>query len=330
MSTSGTSIGNRVVDVISGGIGGGHIDATSRVSEQILNARQPIPVNESALTTVRINGQEITGIWVNKDECLNWRGPIPLEHYAINVDAATVIRKQVAHSYDQVQNISVRYLKPPPLPAPGDLIIRHEADVQLPPAPPIIIRQQAAAVKAPPTLIYREKPPRAPAPVPTQTITIPGRTIEPPPRQVIVERMAAAAPLPQDVVIERWLAYPRQKRQVVHQKAKTTLQPLPAPKNVLIDWESQDQTQVRQQYHFLGVESENPIEYERRHGHELVETNRLPAFVNELNTKLPPGETLAANVSQVEFTLTGDLDALKLVEKSNPSINLKDYFVQRF
>lgn len=143
--------------------------------------------------------------------------------------------------------------------------------------------------------------------MPTQTITIPGRTIEPPPRQVIVERMAAAAPLPQDVVIERWLAYPRQKRQVVHQKAKTTLQALPAPKNVLIDWESQDQTQVRQQYHFLGVESENPIEYERRHGHELVETNRLPAFVNELNTKLPPGETLAANVSQVEFMLTGDL-----------------------
>ena len=125
VSTSGTSIGNRVADVLSGGIGSGHIDATSRISEQILNARQPIPVNESAMTTVRINGQDITGIWVNKDECLNWRGPIPLEHYAINVDAATVIRKQVAHSYDQVQNISVRYLKPPPLPAPGDLIIRY-------------------------------------------------------------------------------------------------------------------------------------------------------------------------------------------------------------
>jgi hypothetical protein len=142
--------------------GGGHFEATSRVSEQILNARQPIAVNESAMTTVRVNGQDITGVWVNKDECLNWRGPIPLEHYAINTDAATVIRKQTAHSYDQVQNISVRYLKPPPLPAPGDLIIRHEADIQLPPAPPIIIRQQAAAVKAPPTLIYREKPPRAP------------------------------------------------------------------------------------------------------------------------------------------------------------------------
>jgi hypothetical protein len=166
--------------------------------------------------------------------------------------------------------------------------------------------------------------------VPTQTITIPGRTIEPPPRQVIVERMAAAAPLPQDVIIERWLAYPRQKRQVVHQKAASVVKALPAPKNVLIDWESHDQTQIRQQYHFLGVENENPVEYERRHGHELVETNRLPAFVNELNTKIPQGEVLAANVSQLEFVLSGDLDALKLVEKSNPNVNLKDYFIQRF
>ena len=146
---------------------------------------------------MRINGQEITGVWVNREECLNWRGPIPLEHYRINTDTATVIRKQQTLTHDQIQNISVRYLKPPPLQAPGDLIIRHEADVQLPPAPPIIIRQQAVAVKAPPTLIYREKPPRMPAPVPAQTITVPGRTIEPPPRQVIVERMAAAAPLPQ-------------------------------------------------------------------------------------------------------------------------------------
>jgi hypothetical protein len=112
-----------------GGGGGSHLEATSRVSEQILNSRQPIAVNESAMTTVRVNGQDIHGIWVNKDECLNWRGPIPLDHYAINTDAATVIRKQTAHSYDQVQNISVRYLKPPPLPSPGDLIIRLENEL---------------------------------------------------------------------------------------------------------------------------------------------------------------------------------------------------------
>ncbi len=123
-------------------------DLISRVATQILDAKAPLPVNETTLQTVRINGQEITGIWVNRDECLNWRGPIPLEHYKINTDSATVIKKHATHSYDQVQNISVRYLKPPPLQTPGDLIIKEEGTVQLPPAPPIIIRQQAAAVRA--------------------------------------------------------------------------------------------------------------------------------------------------------------------------------------
>lgn len=328
ISTGGSNRVSTYVDpIITSGNRSGNIEATSRVSEMILNAKTPIPVNDTALTTVRINGQEITGIWVNREECMNWRGVLPLERYQVNTDSAHVIRKQTSHVYDQIQNISVRYLKPPALPAPGDLIIRHEPDVQLPPAPPIIVRQQAAVVKAPPTLIYREKPPRIPQQVPVQTITIPGATIPPPPRQVIVERMAAAAPLPQDIVIERWLGFPRQKRNVIHQKAVSTLSAPPPPKNVIIDWEAQDHVEMRQQYHFLGVETADPVEYARVHSRELVETNRLPPFVNELNTKIPNGEQLAANVSQIDFILTGDVEALKLVDKNK---NLNDYFVQRF
>ena len=300
----------------------------SRVQEAVLNAKAPIPVNETALTTVRINGQEITGIWVNRDECLNWRGPIPLEQYKINTESATVIKKHATHSYDAVQNISVKYLKPPALQTPGDLIIKEEGTVQLPPAPPIIIRQQAAAVRAAPTLIYREKPPRPPAPIPTQTITIPGRAIDPPPRQVIVERMAAAAQAPQDIIIERWLGYPKLRRNVIHQKGSSTLHTQSAPKNVIIDWETTGHTdRVNQKYHFLGVETADPLEYERRHGHELVDTHKLPSFVSELNSKIPSGEILASNVSQTEFLLTGDVDALKLVDKSK---NLNDYLMHRF
>ena len=303
-------------------------DLISRVQETILNAKSPIPVNETALQTVRINGTEITGIWVNKDECLNWRGPIPLEHYKINTESATVIKKHATHSYDATQNISVRYLKPPPLPAPGDLIIKEEGNVQLPPAPPIIIRQQAAAIRGAPTLVYREKPPRPPAPVPTQTITIPGRTIDPPPRQVIVERMAAAAQAPQDIIIERWLGYPKQRRNIIHQRSTGALHSQAAPKNVIIDWETTGHTdRVNQKYHFLGVETADPLEYERRHGHELVETHKLPSFVNELNAKIPSGEVLASNVMQTEFLLTGDVDALKLVDKNK---NLNDYIMTKF
>ena len=129
------------------------------------------------------------------------------------------------------------------------------------------------------------------------------------------------------MVIERWLGYPRQKRRVVHQKAAQTVSTAPAVKNVIIDWESHDNVELRQQYHFLGVDTADPLEYERRYGRELVETNRLPTFVNELNHKIPQGETLAANVSQVEFLLEGDVDALKLVDKNK---NLSEYFVQRF
>lgn len=308
-------------DMLDGGL--------SRVATAVLNAQTPISVNETAMLTVRINGQDITGVWVNRDECLNWRGPIPIERYAINTDSATIIRKKATHTYEATQNVSVKYLKPPPLQNAGDLIIRHEADVQLPAAPPIIIRQAAAAVKVSPALIYREKPPRQPQPVAAQTISIPGRTIDPPPRQVIVERMAAAAALPQDIIIERWLGYNKQKRNIVHQRAASQHTAAAATKNVLIDWETQGNAEVRQKYHFLGVETADPYDYERRHGHELVETNRLPHYVNDLmrETKLPSGEQLAANVSHVEYILTGDIDALKLVDNKK---NLQDYLLHRF
>ena len=67
---------------------------------------------------ITVNG--VTGVWVNKEECLNWRGPIPLEHYKINQDSnPTIIRKKRATNTEAVQRVFVRFLKPPPLPAPG-------------------------------------------------------------------------------------------------------------------------------------------------------------------------------------------------------------------
>ena len=124
----------------------------SRIQEVILNAKTPVPVNETSTINLKVNGpngpNEIRGIWVNKDECLNWRGPIPLDQYKINLNTADahVIRKHATHSYDQVQNISVKYLKPPKAQSPGDLIIKEEPNVQLPPGPPIIIRQQVKLI----------------------------------------------------------------------------------------------------------------------------------------------------------------------------------------
>jgi len=69
---------------------------STSLQEQIMNATgAPIQIRENATCTVRINGQDITGIWVNREECMNWRGPIPLERYRINTDAETTFIKKV-------------------------------------------------------------------------------------------------------------------------------------------------------------------------------------------------------------------------------------------
>jgi hypothetical protein len=33
---------------------------------------------------VEVNGER--GLWTNKSECINWKGPVPLEKYSINYD----------------------------------------------------------------------------------------------------------------------------------------------------------------------------------------------------------------------------------------------------
>ena len=61
----------------------------SNLAETILNTNEIIPTKETATATVRLNGKEIHGIWMNREECLNWRGLIPLEEYKINTEGPT-------------------------------------------------------------------------------------------------------------------------------------------------------------------------------------------------------------------------------------------------
>ena len=102
------------------------------------------------------------------------------------------------------------------------------------------------------------------------------------------------------------------------------------PKNIIIDWETVHQsTDVKnQKLNFLGIETANPSEFVRRYGNELIDTHKLPSFINELTSKIPNGEVLASNLTQNEFILTGDVDALKLVDQNK--INLNDYLVHKF
>lgn len=56
------------------------------------------------------------------------------EEHKLNVDPnPTVIRKKPTERAKYTQNVSLKYLKPPPPPKPGDITIEQEPDVQVPP-----------------------------------------------------------------------------------------------------------------------------------------------------------------------------------------------------
>ena len=111
--------------------------------------------------------------------------------------------------------------------------------------------------------------------------------------------MAAEVQAPQDVIIERWLGYPKQKRNVIHKRAQSQVNAQPAPRNVIIDWETNGRVErVNQNMKFLGVETADPGEYERRFGHELVDSHRLPSdIVNKL--EVPQGKFLFTQKSLI-------------------------------
>ena len=74
----------------------------SSVEAAILRSRNPIDVNETEEITVL--GQR--GIWANKSEVMNWRGPIPITEYQINEDSnPEVITKQSDQSLVYVQEL---------------------------------------------------------------------------------------------------------------------------------------------------------------------------------------------------------------------------------
>ena len=243
------------------------------------------------------------------------------EQHRLNVDPAPIlIRKKPIERVQYTQNVSLKFLKPPPAPKPGDITIQQEPDVQIPPAPALLIRQKPALPVKPPPAIFREQPPKPPVQLPPKFITIPGKVLPPPPRQVIVERLPQLPPKPRDIIIERWLAYDRRTRNVVFKPAPPLI-PLPAPKNVLIQWDSPDVV-VSRQNTYLGVNIADPAYYTSVFGANLTDPYQLPAEVNQFQP--PVGERLAVNSNPNEVPrLVGDVDALGLVDLD--SVGLSEY-----
>ena len=281
----------------------------SNIEAAILRSINPIEIDETEEITVL--GQR--GVWVNKSEVINWRGVVPIEQYLINEDSnPEIITKHSTHNVEYIQELAIRYLRPPTPPPPGDIIITQEANKHTPPAPPLIIRQQPPRVPTPEPLVVREAPPNPPAPVGRKVITVSGKKLPPPPRKVVIERLAPLPTKPQSVIIERWLPYQSAKRKVIFQKPAEREPEFVKPRNVIVQWEMPDVT-VKKEVKYLGVVRANPAEYVERYGTSLKRSNELPGFV--LDIKPPEGIVLAADYKYKNiYELEGDVAALNLVD----------------
>jgi hypothetical protein len=247
--------------------------------------------------------------------------PVALASAAVplNVDPNPIlIRKKPAAPVNYTQQVSVKFLQPPPPQQPGDIVITQQKDVQAAPAPPKLIRQRPPLPVKPAPLVVRERPPLPPAPIAPEHHVIPGKVIPPPPRKVIVERLPQLPQPPQDIIVERWLEYAQRTRRVVFQPAPRLI-PAPAPKNVIIQWDS-PAVALNRQFRNLGVSPAHPAQYAATFGASLVHPSAIPALAR--GVRPANGEVLAAESLPKPVRLVGDVAALSLINRSAPAHTL--------
>lgn len=155
---------------------------------------------------VTVNGY--TGVLVNQDEIdrFSSTSSIPIRDYPINQDPnPIIIPKPCDTQHRTTQDVSLRFLQPPPIAPPGDIIIKEEAAYVPPPAPPVVIRLPSPKLPRREAQVIRETPPDLPGQIPQRIITVPGPRAAPPPRKVVVIK-PPPIPEPQPIEIDRWVA----------------------------------------------------------------------------------------------------------------------------
>lgn len=201
------------------------------------------------------------------------------------------------------QRVMVRFLQPPPVPAPGPLIIKEVRPPQPPPPPPLYIRQRPPPAPPLPPLVIRERPPKLPPPIGTQIITKVLPPIPVPPRSVIIERLPPLPPKPRDVIVERWLPYrTTQKRRIIVQRAPPA--PVQKPRNIIIYYE-QPKARIVRRFENLGIQMANPREYVARYGTQLEDSQSLitharrAGVIEDIN---PPGNSMGGAFGAQNYT----------------------------
>ena len=78
----------------------------STTEAAILRSDAPIYLPDGENTEeITVNGQK--GLWVNRQEIVNWRGPIPITAYEINQDPnPELIRKRTAQQVNYIQEVN--------------------------------------------------------------------------------------------------------------------------------------------------------------------------------------------------------------------------------
>lgn len=246
----------------------------TRVEESLLKSPAPLPINDAEPTIV--NGQR--GFLLNKAEISNWTGPVPLSQYRIQEDHnPEVIRRQQDQPIEYNQDISVRYLRPP-TPVTGEIVIRQEQETVAVPAPPLIMRKEGGRALTPPPIVIREEPPALPQ-IDRKVISVTsGKAFEYPARRLITEIIPPLPPKPPQIIIEKWLNYPKQRRRVIYEGARTRSTTLTPQRNLNIVWEQQP-TVVKKGIRYLGVSTVDPVEYRSRYGSSLRSSSDMPSFV---------------------------------------------------
>jgi hypothetical protein len=91
----------------------------SETEASILRSKEPITIDSNEEITAL--GQR--GIWANKKEVTSWKGDVPITEYFLNEDSnPEIIFKKANNKLEYVQELAIRYLRPPTPPAAGEIV----------------------------------------------------------------------------------------------------------------------------------------------------------------------------------------------------------------
>lgn len=296
--------------------------------EQAILSSEEEPISIDTTETITANGE--TGLWLNKAEEENFKGPIPLKSYPINTDSAPLVINKKSKQIECKRQVIVKYLEPPKITTPGPIIVNQEQNILPPQAPPIIIRQLPKKPATPEALVIRELPPHLPTPPPAKVITLPGKLLPPPARKLVIERLPELPDKPQDVHIERWLPFRDVKRRV-------TLNPRPAdpvapkPRNIIISWEKMKCSRVNTEIKNLGVEKADPNAYVQKYGRaNLKKKCEMPAEIVNQVEKEHNIQLAATNTKPYYMELEGDIHALAMIDLDKEGLSEYKSFFEKY